>query len=226
MAFAVANMFAQNPLVSTPLIDAIRHNNIKRVMQRIKAGDNVRERLASGETALYWAIERGNYQHDNLPFVKVLLQAGVDPDEVEVFRMSALEISLSRTYSNPSVTLLLLEFGAQVSHACPNEGDSLVSLATQESSLDVMRALLEKGASPNCLFGESPLHWAALNGQVDRAALLLKFGADPFQRDIKDKTPLDVAICTNPDREVQKSFMQMREILRKAMQKRSSSAEE
>ena len=62
---------------------------------------------------------------------------------------------------------------------CP-KSDSVVSLATQDSSLDVINALIEKGAPVNCQdeHGQTALHWAALNGQADRVALLLKNGAE------------------------------------------------
>jgi hypothetical protein len=65
------------------------------------------------------------------------------------------------------VTLLLLRAGAQVPGSCPSRGDSLLSLATQDSNPDVVRALISKGAPVNCRdeHGRTALYWAAVNGE-------------------------------------------------------------
>jgi ankyrin repeat protein len=80
---------------------------------------------------------------------------------------------------NPGVTLMLLRSGARATTSC-SKGDSLVSLATQDSSQEVISALIAEGAPVNCQdeHGQTALHWAAINGQADRVALLLKNGAD------------------------------------------------
>jgi ankyrin repeat protein len=199
----------------TPLMNAARDNDLARLRSLLAIGSDVKVRTAQGQTALYEGIERTDLNADNLPIVDALLKAGADPNEVEFTGSSPLSVSLTRDYANPSVTLRLLQAGAKVPRDCPagDSEDSLLSLATMDSSLEVMRALIERGAPVNCRYmGASALYWAALNGQTDRVHLLLKSGADPTIR-VGGKTLLEAATCTNPDRRVQASFGQTRKLL-------------
>lgn len=201
-------------------MNAAWHNDLPRVRELLAHGANVAERTSDGKTALYEAIERTDLNADNLPIVDALLKAGADPNEAEFFTSNPLSISLTRDYANPSVTLRLLQSGAQVSRDCPkgNSEDSLLSLATMESNIEVMRALIAKGSPVNCQFrGASALYWAALNGQNDRVALLLQSGADPQQQDGEGHTILEIATTTNPDSRVQAEFAKTRQLLQEAL---------
>jgi ankyrin repeat protein len=205
----------------TPLMNAARHNDLARVRTLLANGANVKAKTAQGETALYEAIER-ELNANNLPVVDALLRAGADPDEREIYGASALSISLTRDYANPVVTMRLLRAGAHVSHDC-GDGDSLLSLATQESSPEVMRELIQRGAPVNCRYrGASALYWAAINGETDKVKLLLESGADPTIQ-VDGKTLLEAATCTNPDRRVQANFEQTRRLIRASFQSTSSS---
>ncbi len=202
----------------TPLMNAAAKNDLPRVRKLIAKGADVRQRTKQGETALYEAIERYRLDKDNLPIVDALLKAGADPNEIETYSMSALEISLTRDYGNSEVTLLLLRADARVPQTC-GDGDSVLSLATMDSSPEVMRALLAAGAQANCqgVHGETALYWAALNGQADRVAALLEGGADPTVRTKDGKTLLDIATTTNRERRVQIEFARTRDLLRVAI---------
>jgi hypothetical protein len=202
-------------------MNASRQNDLPRIRTMLAQGADVKAKTAQGQTALYEAIERTDLNADNLPIVAALLQAGADPNEKEIFGASALSISLTRDYANPSVTLLLLEAGAIVPHECPprNSEDSLVSLATMDSSVEVMRELISKGGPVNCKYrGASALYWAALNGQADRVELLLQSGADPREQYDGGHTIVDIATTTNRDSRVQKEFAKTRQLLEKAIQ--------
>jgi len=204
----------------TPLMNATAHNDLPRVRELLAHGANVAERTSDGKTALYEAIERTDLNADNAPIVDALLRAGANPNEVEFFASSALSVSITRDYANPSVTLRLLQAGAHVPRDCPaeNSEDSLLSLATMESSTEVMRELIARGSPVNCLFrGESALYWAALNGQADRVELLLKSGADPRLQDGNGHTILDAATTTNPESRVQADFAKTRKLLEEAL---------
>lgn len=198
----------------TPLMNAAAHNDLPRVRILLAQGANVKETTAGGQTALYEAIERTDLNVDNVPIVDALLEAGADTNEAEFLTSHPLNVSLTRDYANPSVTLRLLQRGAHVPQECPpqNAEDSLVSLATQESSIDVIRELIVRGSPVNCQFrGETALYWAALNGQYDRVELLLDSGADPHQLD------LDASSTTNPDSRVQGDFAKTRQLLKEAL---------
>jgi hypothetical protein len=199
----------------TPLMNAAAHCDLVRVREQLAHGADVKQRTDKGETALYEAIERSDTSTDNLPTVDALLKSGADPNEREIFGASALSISLTRDYANSAVTLRLLEAGAIVPHDC-GEGDSLLSLATQDSSVEVMRALIDRGAPVNCESrGASALYWAAINGQADRVSLLLQSGADPTIQ-VGSKTLLEAATCPNCEPRVRANFAKTRDLIENA----------
>jgi ankyrin repeat protein len=214
--------YADKPELSA-LMNAAAHNDLPRIHTLLGQGADVRERTKQGETALYEAIERRELSADNLPTVDALLKAGSDPNEIEIFGVRALEVSLSRDYANPAVTLLLLRSGASVRQDCDQE-HLLVTAATQESSLEVIQALIAEKAQVNCQDrnGWTALHWAALNGQADRVALLLQNGADPKLRTKGGQTPLDEAKTSNSESRVQAEFAKTRELLRRATSSRGT----
>ncbi|XP_046983202.1 ankyrin-repeat domain containing transcription coregulator asaA-like [Schistocerca americana] len=59
----------------------------------------------------------------------------------------------------------------------------------------VVRLLLSAASDPNARdqWGQTPLHWAAWNGQAEAAAALLQAGADRGVRTNKGNTALDIA---------------------------------
>jgi ankyrin repeat protein len=200
----------------TPLMNAAAQNDLPRVRKLLAHGAVVGEHTRDGRSALYEAIERTDLNADNLPVVDALLKAGADPNEVEFSSSSALSISLTRDYANPAVTIRLLQAGAHVPLDCPagNSEDSLLALATMDSSVEVMRQLIAGGSPLNCRYrGASALYWAALNGQHDRVALLLNSGADPRQQDGQGHSILDITQTTNPDSRVQADFARTRQLL-------------
>ena len=206
----------KDDLQLTPLMNAARHNDLPRVRALLAQGTDVRARTAHGETALNEAVYRADPAADNLPVVDALLNAGADPNEKKPTSLLTLSLDI---YGNPAVTLRLLQRGARVSQECPpqNADDSLVSLATQQSSIDVIRELIVRGSPVNCEFrGATALYWAALNGQYDRVALLLDSGADPRQQD------LDAANTSNSDSRVQADFAKTRQLLKDALKARES----
>ncbi len=201
----------------TPLMNASRHDDLARVRELLAHGADVKARTLQGATALYEAIERPDPNADNLPVIDTLLKAGADPNEVEFSTSNPLIVSLTRDYANPLVTLRLLQAGARVPHECPphDSEDSLVSLATMDSSTDVIRELIARGAPVNCQYrGASALFWAATNGQFDRVELLLTSGAEPRKEDV------DAAHYTGTDSSVQSKFAKTRDLLSKALESR------
>ncbi len=67
--------------------------------------------------------------------------------------------------------------------------------AVKKGRVQIVRAFLEKGASPNArdARGGSALHWAVGGGHEEIVSTLLAAGADPSTTDAAGLTPLDVA---------------------------------
>ena len=73
-------------------------------------------------------------------------------------------------------------------------GDPLLHTACAHGSVELVQALIDKGASPNekslCVPGHSPLHVAVIHARPAVAAVLLKCGADANVADSCGTTPL------------------------------------
>ena len=81
-------------------------------------------------------------------------------------------------------------------HAKSDMNDTPLIWASEMGSTESVNILLVADANPNTFEfdGWSALHWAARNGHVGVATLLLEYGASLKQRDSKGCTPLDWAI--------------------------------
>ena len=70
-------------------------------------------------------------------------------------------------------------------------------VTAQNGDLYTLGRLLESGVDPNCYYestGDTPLHHAAVGGQAEAIALLVKYGADVNVRNNHIHTPLHNAV--------------------------------
>jgi ankyrin repeat protein len=88
-----------------------------------------------------------------------------------------------------------LQKGEDVNGA--HAGTSLLSLATKNGRLDMVKFLVDKGANLNygSVNGTTPLMLAATNGHLDVVKFLVDKGADVNAKDHKGGTPLMAAVC-------------------------------
>jgi len=177
---------ARRPIA--PLMLAAKKGDLKSVLRLLKAGAAVNDQDENGFTALHYSVPCGSIR-----IVKALLSAGADVNARTNEGVTPLQMSVTMDCGRPEIALTLIDAGADVSATA--DGYSALEIATTESSIDVMKALLEKGADPNVQdkHGDTPLHMAAMNGFADRVELLLHYDAKPTIRNAGGKTPLDVA---------------------------------
>lgn len=83
----------------------------------------------------------------------------------------------------------------QINFQDPLKGSTPLMMAIEfNNSIEVIKALLDCGAriSVKDFIGNSPLHFAAIEGRADVARLLLERGADPNCANMDGKLPKDV----------------------------------
>ncbi|CAG9314017.1 unnamed protein product [Blepharisma stoltei] len=122
-----------------------------------------------------------------------LLKQGADPNIAN----NLGETPLHNAADNSEFALLKLLLD---SNANPNlktfEGETPLHQATFRGDYKIVQMLLNKGANPNeinPITGQSPLHIASENSQIDCISLLLGFGASLKIRDKSGFSPIELA---------------------------------
>lgn len=129
---------------------------------------------ASGATPLWFAAAEGH-----IDMVKVLLEAGSDPNHRRADDITPIIASAAGGYQE--VTLALIDARANVNYRTIPEGLTALLAGCENGSLPIVDALLQAGADPNTLSeaGFSPLIIASSHGRLDIVRRLIESGADP-----------------------------------------------
>lgn len=175
-----------DPLV-VELSDAVFKNDLSRVRAAIKKGADINGLDELGGTALGVAAIKGN-----LEIIKILLQAGADPNLSGDGDDSPPLQSLLRE----EVTRLLIEAGAEINWQDSDGITSLMIPAMNWGGLEQLKVLLEAGANPNIgdSKGKTALMYAVeYDYNLEKVKLLLQFGADVNAVDLQGNTPLKIA---------------------------------
>jgi ankyrin repeat protein len=153
------------------------HGDLRQADTLLRAGADVNEADANGNTALMVAARMG--QAD---IVRRLLEAGARVDPASRVGLTALHMAVLA--ENAEVTRMLLEKAPQLDQP-EHAGFTPLSLAVQSDQLGLVQALLAAGANPNIavpgtsrLSGLTPLLTAVLHRNHGIARLLLGAGAD------------------------------------------------
>jgi ankyrin repeat protein len=132
----------------------------------------------------------------NAPDLKALLKGGLDPNSLDKDGLSLVTYAVMD--ERDAMVELLLESGAN-----PNtDGGRSLALAALSDNLDVVKALIEKGAAVNAragLYNSAPIHWACKNGNLEMLAFLMSRGALIDVLNSAGWTPLATAATRNPD---------------------------
>ena len=127
--------------------------------------------------------------------VRLLLAKGADPN---VMGSWGTPLHYACCYDNLGATEALLEAGADLNiRVDSGNGDSMSVLETAagNSSADVVRLLIERGADVSVAgpLGFTPLHHAASAKSADVANVLIEAGAGVDVRNADNATPLHIA---------------------------------
>jgi ankyrin repeat protein len=140
-------------------------------------------------TALHVAAQN----NANPEIVKLLLKAGANPNAKDslICGTPLLGATLGGHVENAR---LLLDAGADLWQKF-TPGRTLLHVAAQNGTRELIRLFIEKGLDPNALDekGSTAASWAAQNGHVEAIELMLELGMDVDKSDINGRTPLLMA---------------------------------
>jgi ankyrin repeat protein len=177
----------------TPLHWAAHWDELEVVKLLLSAGANAKAANRYGVTALHEAS-----LVSNVPMMEVLLKAGASPNVAYGSGETPL-MAAART-GNVGAVKLLIEHGADINAAEEYRGQTALMFATAENHADVVKLLIDRGVQVNARsaklqFGDvkmaaggafvdrsegalTPLFFAARQGAVETAQVLIAAGAD------------------------------------------------
>jgi ankyrin repeat protein len=193
---------------TTPLDWAVRGEDIETARQLIAAGANVNAVNRYGVSPL--SLAAGNANGD---MVEILLRAGADAKAV-VKEGETVLMAAART-GNPKAVQLLIERGAAVNAREDRLGETALMWAVAENHPEAAKLLIAHGADVNAVTNDlkytkdrfglegvltilphghwTPLMYAARQGSLEAAKVLVDAGADKNARDPDLSTPAILA---------------------------------
>jgi ankyrin repeat protein len=143
---------------------------------------------ADGTTALHWAA-----YHDDVELAQRLIAAGADANARNEY--GSFPLAEAAAIGNPEMIALLLDAGA-VADAANADGQTALMTVARTSNVAAAKRLIDAGADVNraeTWRGQTPLMWAAAQGQPDMIRLLLEHGAEPDVRSTPNDWPRQVS---------------------------------
>jgi ankyrin repeat protein len=202
-------------------IDLIQEENVAEINRLIIDDNNLIYRLETdGMAPLWFAVyydARGYYGDDSIEIIKILLDAGADPNENPfyenyayiwleaggdyegiVWSLYGSPISLMFT-RNLAVAELLVKYGANIDKQDEYGRTALMYHSFLYGDDRIASYLIENGANINITnnTGQTALFYAAYFGQIKNLELLVKNGADLNTRDRNGHTALMIASCSD-----------------------------
>ncbi len=220
---------------ATPLIFAITYKKTEVAKLLLKKGADVNSRASNGHTALHYAsaygpielvkllLEKGASVNFNVqdsaegddPGCTPLLYAAAN-GQLEIVKLlleKGAAVNAKASYNTIHQTATPLIGATKVSSDYESLGfdplpGSRVATTKKQGYLELVKALLEKGASIDLKdnFGRTALYYATNNGQAEVVKLLLEKGATVDAKENRGITPLLMA-TQNKDVEIIKLLL-------------------
>ena len=197
----------------TRFMNAIDNDDIAAIDELIAQGFDVNREISFGRTALIIAAGRSS-----VPLINKILSAGANINHTDFSGENALLTALKN--NNESVIEQLLAV-PEINILCRgNQGDSTLIYAIKRGDYALFDRICatpghEELITAAGLLGNTPLHYAALEGLPGTAQYLLDHGADIKCKNIQGKTALDLA------RERRGTVVGARLVLETAMKKQA-----
>ena len=175
--------------VGSPLIDAVKKQDVQAVRTHLKQKVDINATEADGFTALHWAAQRNDLQ-----LVELLVGAGANARASS--RYSITPLYLAAMNGNAAIMERLLKAGADP-NAIAQEGQTMLMTAALSGKADAVRLLLTRGATVDTkepYRGQTALMWAAAEGNTAAVDVLLEAGADLKLKSNGGLTPLLFAV--------------------------------
>jgi ankyrin repeat protein len=184
-----ANINARGTDGNTAINFAARYGHPKTLILLQKEGSNVNSKNDYNQTPLLQVSWDGNAD-----IIRFLVENGADLNEVTSDRSTALHNMASQ--GNLEAIRIMLEHGADVNKV-NSDGRLPLHNALISKKPEAVQLLLSKtqniNLQENCL-GNTPLHIAAINGDLKSTELLIKSGAKTDILNKMKKTPVDYAV--------------------------------
>jgi len=192
-------------LAATPLVDAVRQQDVATVRALVKSGADVNRPEGDGATALHWAVHG-----DSAALVRVLLGAGASATAANDLGVTPLHLAAAN--GNTEILTLLLE-----RHVDPNaaaaSGVTPLMEAVRSGRVDAVRVLLAHGARANAREStrhQTALMWAVSRQHADIVQVLIENGADPHAR--TEARTVTVMLDRGPRRAVKTAMADARQV--------------
>ncbi len=199
---AVIILVIEQSNYATPLIDAVKNNNLAEVQKLIKNGADINEQDPYGGTALHFAADIGavdivetliknkadvNAKNQNYGMTPLMVASSAD--RAHIMTKKAEQEKLLN--DEAKIVKLLLDHGALVNEKANLWGETAL-IYSMGSTPKIAMTLLQHGADVNAKnnSGVTSLYNAAVAGRPEMVELLIKHGADVNAKNIYGDTAI------------------------------------
>jgi ankyrin repeat protein len=177
----------------SPLMKAVRNDNLKEIKKIIQAGVDIDEKTEEGYTALMAAVYKGNIE-----IIQYLLYQGADLENYDNYNNTPLMYAFFDSQQKVAVVKFLLTRGVNIETMNNGELTPLI-LASLNNHAQSIKLLVEHGAKMETQgkLGRTALMSAVDNKAIEALKVLIDLKADVETRDQFSFTPFLLAVYNN-----------------------------